>query len=224
MIAPDSLSESRIANDGISVPDFPRARRRRWRTITAVVTVFLLIIGVIAAVLAAQTNFDLRQFAWGGVQFDQGILQRSRTDIGVKPNVQEGNRKTAELFTQLTFSYAGKADVVNLNVEDFDVRGVAFRVYNEELDSSHIFLRLENPPFVESKAVVAWLENDAGEYLRAGIGEYLTENGELVLYLVTEVEGNTDNYKRLALSFDSSILEPKPEEIFLRIDFNEEQT
>lgn len=200
-------------------------RTLKWRLkiYSAIGIISVLLLGLVAAVLSAQTNLDLRQFAWGGIRFAPGeILQGGRTDIGVRPNVTLGSAETAQLFSELTFSYAQTADITNIEVAEFGVRGTAWRVYNNELNQSFIFMRIENPPILEEVVPTVWLEQQPGSYLKAGYGEFLEENDLLVLYVVTSVEGNTDDYSTLHLSYDLNLNALEPESVLLSMNFNEE--
>lgn len=186
------------------------------------VLVAVIVLGGVATYLMAFTNFDIRQLAWGGASFSNTALQRSSFGIG-GDNVTLGDPAVADLFADLTFSYPD-ADVVNVRSEEFDIDAVLFKHYEASVDSTFIYARVRNMPYIAGSIPKVWLESQDGLFLEAGVGELLIENDDLVGYFVTIVEGNPESYQTLWLTFDEFLDQETPSPAFLKANFNDEDT
>lgn len=199
----------------------PRVLKKLLRRNLAIVGVVVVVIGLVAALIAVQTNFDLRQFAWGGVLFNQAGLQGRQMSLADAAKLQRENSESAALFTELTQTYFD-ADVVNINNPDFQVKGVVFKKYDAALDQTIVYGRLQNLPLLEAVPAM-WLEAGVGEYLPAGVGEIVIEDGQPVGYFMTTIEGDTSLYQTMNFSYDASAQQSAPNSIYLSVEFDDPQ-
>lgn len=208
---------------GAPLPSSPQKRRLlglKLRIYGAIGLLSVLLLGLVAAVMSAQTNFDLRNFAWGGVISNLGILPQRSVDLRSLGKVEDSLLKQS--FDDLSQTY-WQADVVNFSFEEFQVSGVAFKHYDSELDKSFIFARIENIPIIPELIPKVWLERQTGEFIDAGVGEIVAENDSAVAYYAVSLEGSMDEYKILHFSYDSSLKGLGPESTFISVAFDEEK-
>lgn len=195
--------------------------RHQWRKIGSVLGVFVLVGGVIAAVLAAQTNLDLRQFAWGGVRTNQAALQGQSMSLEEYARQQSSSTGLPEMFTALTKTYFD-ADVVNIEEPDFQVTGVVFKKYDVDIDQTFIYARLVNLPLIGAVPAL-WMQDDSGAFVQAGIGEVIVEAEKPVGYFATVLEGDVTGYTTAHFSYDGTVQQIQPSSIFLSVDFFEDE-
>ncbi len=213
-----------LVNDRASFTPTPRRRHSRRGLLGAVLVVLVLGLGLVAALLASQTNLDLRQFAWGGVNLNTSLFQQR----WLGPNLQEviarapSQAGVKEVFHQLTRLY-WDADVVNISLPQFDFNGVAFKAYEPSRNVTYIFARLNNVPWVEGKYLALWLEGNDGSWLYAGSPEYTIESGVLVAYFTFPLEGKVDQYRILHITSDKTQRSSLPGDDLLAIAFAEDQ-
>src|SRR5690606_13742846 len=120
----------------------------------------LAVLGLGVALFLLQNNQDLRGSAWGGILWRPGLFtESSEHQQPTPPDVS--NSKTAVLFHQLTKTY-WDAEVANVDLPAYDLRGVVFESYDSELDKSFVFSRIENFPFDASRPLRIWLEDANG--------------------------------------------------------------
>ncbi|MCD8484955.1 hypothetical protein LRY60_05210 [Candidatus Woesebacteria bacterium] len=192
-------------------------RSKQWRQRFAVISLVLIItLGGAAVYITSFTNFDLRQWAWGGAGFSQEQL--SRASLELDENISVGDPAVAELFTDLTYLYPD-ADVVSVTDDDFGITAVAFKAFNPELQQTFIFIRVENAPYIEGTLPKVWVTTNSGVNVEAGVGEYVIENGQLVGYFITTVEGESDFYDTLSLTLDTFLDQAEPSPAFFRANF-----
>ncbi len=199
-----------------------RGRKIFQQRVLPAVLLSVVVLGGVATYLMAFTNFDIRQLAWGGVGFSRTALQRSSFGIG-GDNVTLGDPAVAELFTDLTFSYPA-ADVVSVRSEEFDIDAVLFKHYDESVDSTFIYARVRNMPYIDGTIPKVWLESPDGLFLEAGVGQLNIENDELIGYFITITEGNPDEYQTLWLTLDAFLDQETPSPAFLKANFKDEDT
>lgn len=208
---------------GFRVPKNARSQRflgLKLKIYSAIGILSVLLLGLVAAVMSVQTNLDLRQFAWGGVLSNLGQLTGQRAvDLRTLTRVENSVLKPS--FDELTQTY-WQADVVNFSFPEFEVSGVAFQHYDAELDKTFIFARIENIPVIPELVPKMWLERRSGEFLDAGVGEIVDEDGRAVAYYAVSLEGNTDDYRTLHFSYDPEIKGLGPASTFISIAFDEE--
>lgn len=170
---------------------------------------FLLpVVGLFIALVLLQTNQDLRGSAWGGILWNTGIFgQNPVVEQPRPPDVSES--KSAVLFHELTKTY-WNAEVVNVDLPEFQVQGVAFEAYDADLDKSFIFARIENFPYRADKPLRVWMEDAAGNYLKGGLAEFVMESDVIVMYLVTSLEGDIESYQTVHFSYDDTVGQLSP--------------
>lgn len=193
-------------------------KKRRSLPFAPIVVVVLLIGGLVAAVAAAGTNLDLRNFAWGGIRFNQAALQGQSMNLESTVSLASENREAAQLFLDLSRTYYN-ADVANIDVPEFQVRGVVFKQYDAELDQTLVFGRLENLPLIQAIPQM-WL-SDGNIFVPSGIGQLTLENGVPVGYFMTALEGDDAPFDTLHFSYDESVDVTTPTAVFLSVDFDE---
>lgn len=195
----------------------PRGKSFRQKFyLSSIVSIVLL--GGVAVYLVSFTSFDIRQWAWSGALFN--AEQLSRESLALE-DVSVGDPAVAELFTDLTFAYPD-ADVVNISNEEFNIQAVAFKAYEPELDQTVIFIRVENMPVLVDSIPKIWVETTDGFNIEAGVGEILIENGEVVGYFMTTLEGTDDHYQTLSLTYDYFLNQLEPSPAFFSVDFADE--
>lgn len=168
----------------------------------------LVVGGLVVTVSLLRNNQDLRGSAWGGILWQTGLFgDASLLQQPTPPDVSES--KTAVLFHELTKTY-WDAEVVNVDLPEFSVRGVAFEAYDPELGKSFIFSRIENFPYQSEKPLRVWVEDNSGNFLKAGLGEFVTELEGTVLYVATSLEGEIDTHKTVHFSYDESLDQLQP--------------
>jgi len=164
--------------------------------------------GLLIALALLQTNQDLRGSAWGGILWNTGLFGQDNTvEQPRPPDVSES--KSAVLFHELSKTY-WDAEVVNVDLPEFEVQGVAFETYDVEIDKSFIFARIENFPYRADKPLRVWMEDAAGNYLKGGLAEFVTEADVIVMYLATSLEGDIESYQTVHFSYDDSLSQLAP--------------
>lgn len=146
--------------------------------------------------------------------------------IGVA-NIDENLEESqlAPIFNELTFTYAGEAEVRNLELFDH-LTAVVFRVYDPDLNETIVFSSVRQFPIVPNTLPQLWLANDQEQYLRGSVGEIITEtDGTVVAYFVERFEGDvTSSYHQVILSADENEQVTQPTIPFAIVDFNQEET
>jgi hypothetical protein len=199
--------------------DLPsRSRNRRRPPILPILGVLLLIGGVVAAVIAAQTNLDLRQWAWGGTRTNVEAIKGQVITLESAAQFAGENKEAAKLFVDLSKTYYN-ADVINIDIPEFKIVGVVFKQYDVDLDKTFIFGRLENLPLIQ--AIPRMWISSGDVYFPAGLGQLTTENGVAVGYFLAVIEGDDSPYETLHFSYDEKLDQTAPSASFLSIDFEE---
>ncbi len=198
----------------------PRSRRWREKALYSL-GVSVVLVGAIAVYITSFTSFDWRQWAWGGSQFSGEQLSRASV---VNPQlIAVGEPEVAELFTDLTYLYP-QADILNVQDDEFGVSVVAAKAFDAELQQTLLFIRVENAPFLEGSIPKIWVKTRDGQNIEAGVGEYLLENGQVVAYFITTVEGSDDIYKSASLTLDTFLDQVQPSPAFFVANFADEDT
>lgn len=218
VFAPDS-SMLKGTNFSSEMPMSPRRLRRL--PILPIIGLVILIVGGIAALIAVQTNFDLRQWAWGGVTTNNSALQGQPMSLESATALATQNKEAAQLFVNLTKTYYD-ADVVNIDMPEFKVKGVVFKKYDPSIDRTIVFGRLENLPLIQAVPQM-WLS--AGDvFVPSGVGQLTLEADVPVGYFMTSLEGDDSVYETLHFSYDKDVDVKRPTAIFLSVDFDEPLT
>lgn len=198
----------------------PLARKKFLQTrVAPAVFILVLLLGGLATYLTRFTSFDLRQWAWGGAEFNASVLDR--TSLNAEARVSSGDPAVADLFTDLTYVFP-QADVVNVSSKDHKIAAIAFKHYDAENDRSFIYVRITDFPALTSMVPKMWLESKTGQYLEAGVGQLLVENDQQVAYFISVLEGNTTEYQTLQITYDELVNQLKPSPALLKINFDDE--
>lgn len=195
-----------------------RSRNRNKLPILPIIGLVVLIIGAVAAMLALQTNLDLRQWAWGGVKVNEGALAGQQMNLSSAASLAGQNQEAAKLFVSLTETYYD-ADAVNIDIPAFQIKGVVFKKYDADLDQTFVFGRLENLPLIQAIPRM-WLSS-GDVYVPAGIGQLTLENDVPVGYFLTVLEGESIAYETLHFSYDKAVNQKTPSATFLSVDFDD---
>lgn len=210
------LDKSLFKDKSSALPS--RSRNRRRPPILPIVGLLVLVGGVVAAVIAAQTNLDLRQWAWGGVSINEAALNGKVASIESAASLAGENKEAVKLFVELTKTYYD-AEVVNIDIPAFQMQGVVFKKYDADLDKTFIFGRLQNLPLIQAIPRM-WISS--GEvFIPSSIGQLTLENNVPVGYFLATLEGEDDVYQTLHFSYDEKLDQKAPSATFLSIDFNE---
>ncbi len=218
--SPSQQEEFSHSSDQISHLS-PRQKKKRFQRQLAGVGIVVLVVGFIAAMIAVQTNLDLRQFAWGGVTLNQAGLQGRQMSLEEIAKLQKEKSEASALFTQLTQTYFD-ADVANIDNPDFQIKGVVFKKYDPSLNQTLVYARLSNMPLLAAVPAM-WLEKGVGEFLPAGVGEVVLENNVPVGYFMTTLEGDATGYETLNFSYDASVSQKSPSSIYMSVEFDKPQ-
>lgn len=176
------------------------------KRIWAGMSLLLSTLGLVVVVVVAQSPQNIFSRAWSGFQADLANLGLVKP---TQPNPLQGlpdDNSAKTLFTRLHFFY-WDAEAQNIDIPQFNIRGVAFVKYDPAVDSTFIFSRLENMPPPEGKALRLWLAKNVSTYTRAGIAQFVSENGQPVAYSVFSGQGDLRSYQELLFSYDP----PDPE-------------
>ncbi len=147
------------------------------------------------------------------------------TSIGVQTiSDATKNSEIAGQFTDLTFEYAGQAEIRNVTLAG-ELQGVVFRVFDPKLGKTWVFSNIKNFPLVANSAPVLWITDGSGTFQLGGVGEYvIEENDTNVTYFVTTFDGDiTSQYPQVVLSAEESIDVQSPTLPVVTADFSKEQ-
>lgn len=171
------------------------------KRIWAGVSLLLSTAGLAAVVIASRSPQNIFSKAWSGVETNLANLGLVKP---TQPNPLLGlpeDNSAKTLFTRLHVLY-WDAEAQNIDIPQFNVKGVAFVKYDPAVNSTFIFSRLENMPLPEGKALRLWLAQNVSTYTRAGIAQFVSENGQPVAYSVFSGQGDLRSYQELLFSYD----------------------
>ncbi len=195
-------------------------RRSRRFPILSVLALVVLVGGMVAALIASQTNLDLRQWAWGGMNVNTSGLNGEKSDLSQMSLTSGEDSETVRLFKELTKTYY-QADVMNVSIPEFEIQGVVLKQYDPELDKTFVFSRMENLPLIQAVPRM-WITMGDVDF-PASVGEVVLESDKPVTYYLAIIEGDDGPYDTLHFSYDESIEVKEPNAPFLSIDFHEEE-
>lgn len=175
-------------------------------------------------VVLAQNPQNLLSRAWSGVVVN---VERLR-DLGQKRDVNPAGVASEDepnssrlLFHKLNRTYYD-AEVQNILEPAVGVTGVAFLKYDEALNRTFVFARIENLPVLLDKVVQLWLVKNINEaYQKVGIAEFFQDvkGGGPVAYSVFTHEGDLRTYQELWVAYDTGVDVPGPESVVIRLKF-----
>jgi len=205
----------------------PREKRSPARRVFSAAVLGVLVIAGVWVVGRGGTG-DIRSRAWSGVVVNVENLRAKLgglrvPETGQDPNPVKGTqgkdtKDSRELFHSLTRTYYN-AEVQNISEPSVGVAGVAFLQYDQKLNKTFVFTRIENLPVPATGFVRLWLVSDASEYQKAGVAEFFTEQGKPVIYSVFVRDGDLRTYKKLLFSYDDVLEAREPELVVVSINF-----
>ena len=177
--------------------------------------VFLILIllgGVVAGVFALQGRTFLDGFAFTEFKVNTGILQQlsDRFDGGgqdpltanITPLTSISEDDSMRFLYHSLVSTYPEASTQNITAEGFDINGAASLAYDEEIDTTLVYIRIANLPFFESSPLGMWLSGEGGQVLAAS-GEFFIEGEEPVAYILYSAPGDLkDQFDEAVLSYD----------------------
>lgn len=162
---------------------------------------------------------DIRSRAWSGVVVNVDNLRAKPQDPNpVKGTQGKDTKDSRELFHSLTRTYY-TAEVQNISDPSVGVAGVALLQYDQKLNKTFVFTRIENLPVPATGFVRLWLVNEAREYQKAGVAEFFTEQSKPVSYSVFTRDGDLRAFKQLLFSYDDVLEGREPELVVISINF-----
>ncbi len=181
--------------------------------------VVLFLVGVVGITSNRKTIFDVGSRAWTGLGIN---LENFRDQFNRAPTRKAGSNEgfleTKKLFDSLSKTYFD-AEVQNINIPEFGVRGAAFLKYDVDLDKTFIFTSVENFPIPQNQVIRLWLTRDGQVFLPVGILDYSFGEKGLIGYSVFVRPGDIRNYKELVFSYDPVEKINKPARVVLSVLF-----
>lgn len=136
---------------------------------------------------------------------------------------------TAQAYDKLVHTYFGqyvddlsavKARIWNVFVTDTFIHGTVYLKYDDTVDKTFIFSRLQGLVPVTKKVFHLWLVKD-NRFSQAGVIDVTDEDGVLTGYSAFEQTGDLRDYEQLVISQDASV-SAKPESVIATLDVNQE--
>lgn len=200
-------------------------RRLGWRGIVGLVVLGLIpMIAVVGFFVNSGGNFDLGSRAWTGfnanidnLKAQFGIKELPKKELSFSVD-RPGFEKTKKLYMDLGKTYFD-AEVQNIDVPEFGVRGAAFLKYDATIDKTFVFAGIEKLPLPNNQVIRLWVTKDYTEYIPAGVMDYLYEKDVFQGYSVFVRSGDLRKFKDLLISYDPVKKVSQPERVVLTLHF-----
>lgn len=178
-------------------------------------SVLVLVIGLSVGVVLVSQKQDIFTKAWTGFTSNLDIFRKQPaiTEFQTDPKALE----TKKLFHNLLALYNDTSEIQNIDIPEFNIKGVAFLKYDEKLQKTFVFSRIENLPY--SKLIRLWVSKDSGDYRAVGLVDFVNEQDKLVGYSVFVDDRDLRQYKELLFSYDPSLTVSYPTAVALTLKF-----
>ncbi|MBI5358091.1 hypothetical protein HZB69_00470 [Candidatus Amesbacteria bacterium] len=180
-----------------------------------VLGVLLLAIGLVVGLTLVNQKQNIFTKAWTGFTTNLDIFRKQpiSTEFQTDPNAYQ----TKKLFHNLLALYNDSSEIQNIDIPEFNLKGVAFLKYDEKLKKTFVFTRIENLPY--SKLIRLWLNKELGSYRAVGLVDFVSEQDKLVGYSVFVDDEDLRTYKELLFSYDESLTVSFPTSVALTLKF-----
>lgn len=179
----------------------------------------VLIIGLSVGVVLVQQKQNIFTKAWSGIISNVEVL---KSQLGLTPATPQedtsGATESKRLFHNLLKLYPD-AEVQNIDVPEVNVSGAAFLKFDEKVNKTFVYSRIQNLPRPVKGAVRLWLNKNINEFTPVGITEFLREENFQVSYSVFVRDGDLRTYQNLLFSYDTSLNIAAPEAVALSLKF-----
>jgi hypothetical protein len=184
--------------------------RKKWKV---VMEMGLITVGIFVSVVVVLNYRDIRDKAFSGFDVNRDALSKKSSEYqsgGSKvATVSDGTQK--KLFGMLTETYL-KPDVQDIDVPDLKISGVVMLAYDEKINKSFVYSRLNNFFVPAGQILRMWIIGKDNKILPGSVSEFTLESGELVAYNVFAAEGDLrKEYQFVVYSFDNSLESSKPD-------------
>lgn len=149
--------------------------------------ILVSIMGLGGALFLVQTSQDLRSRAFSSYTINTAS-KALIDDPSPLASIPLNPGSAQYLFHELGRTYP-TATTQNINDPGSQIRGVASLYYDEAINKSFAFIRLENVPYFELTPINLWFSN-SNRYSRASIGEFNIEDNKPVAYFVYVADGD----------------------------------
>ena len=180
-----------------------------------VISSFLLVAGLVTGVVLVKQKQDIFTKAWTGFTSNLEIFRKQPaiTEFQADPKALE----TKKLFHNLLALYNDTSEIQNIDIPEFNIKGVAFLKYDDKLQKTFVFSRIENLPYEKPHRL--WGSRDLGDYRAVGLVDFVSEQDKLVGYSVFVDDRDLRQYKELLFSYDPSLSVSYPTAVALTLKF-----
>ncbi len=186
-----------------------------------VVSILLLVVGLVVGLTLVNQKQDIFSKAWSGITTNLENLKK-QLSLTPQPLISEFQAdpkalETKKLFHNLLALYNDTSEIQNIDIPEFNIKGVAFLKYDEKLQKTFVFSRIENLPY--SRLIRLWVSKDLGNYRAVGLVDFVSEQDKLVGYSVFVDDRDLRLYKELLFSYDPSLSVSYPTAVALTLKF-----
>lgn len=186
-----------------------------------IISSLVLIVGLVVGLTLVNQKQDIFTKAWTGFTTNLENLKKQlsltpqpvATEFQTDPNAYQ----TKKLFHNLLALYNDSSEIQNIDVPEFNLKGVAFLKYDEKLKKTFVFTRIENLPY--AKLIRLWLNKELGSYRAVGLVDFVSEQDKLVGYSVFVDDEDLRKYKELLFSYDETLTVSFPTAVALTLKF-----
>ena len=180
-----------------------------------IISSLVLVIGLVVGLTLVNQKQNIFTKAWSGFTSNLDIFKKQPviTEFQTVPKALE----TKRLFHSLLALYNDTSEIQNIDVPEFNIKGVAFLKYDEKLQKTFVFTRIENLPY--SRLIRLWVSNKLSQYRAVGIVDFVSEQEQLVGYSVFVDDNDLRQYRDLVFSYDSSPTVSFPSAVVLTLKF-----
>ena len=173
--------------------------------------VLLLVGGLVAGVTLVLQNQDLRSKAFTGFGINTTNVSQSIIDNPSPLSSIPADSSSAQyLYHELAQTYPTAA-TQNIQQDGVELTGTASLAYDEEIDTTLVFIRLENVPYFEFTPMNLWFHNvDTNKLARVAIAEFTVEDSKPVAYFVYSAAGDLRQQYQLAYISYEEINQTEP--------------
>lgn len=197
----------------------------RIRKIASFLGIFLLVGGLAAGIFLVQRSQELRKKAFTGYEFGGQVKKdvlhlASPQEMVVNDSLADTNSIVGLFYTYSRALKDFQPEIQYINEPDLQLAGKMFLKYDDILNKSFVFGRIENLPLSGGKFIHLWRKAQDGSFQSLGLGEVKYENNIPVTYLAYLSENDIRvGGKSLVVAYDSRLDITQPEGSIIEINF-----
>ena len=186
-----------------------------------VISYLLLVIGLVVGLVLVNQKQNIFTKAWTGFTANLENIARQLTlnPTTTEFKIEESAEATKKLFHILLAQYSGKAEIQNIDLPKFGISGVAMLKYDETINKTFVYSRIENLPRPSEGIVRLWVVKNINTYTPVGIVDFVRENNNPVGYSVFVQPGDLRVNDELLVSYDPSVTSPTPQGVAISLKF-----